>query len=215
RRRRFGDYELQAELGRGGMGVVYKAWEPRLRRPVALKMILRGDRATREDLARFQVEAQAAARLEHPNIVPVYAVGEHEGQAFFSMRYVEGETLSALLARGPLRPREAARLLAKIGRAVHHAHGQGILHRDLKPSNILLDREGRPLITDFGLAKAVGRGARGAEGDAQGDPRPALRALTESGAILGTPAYMAPEQVSGRRGTPSPASDVYSLGVIL
>ncbi len=198
----FGDFELLEELGRGGMGVVYKAYQKSLNRVVALKMILRGEHATPEDLARFRVEAQAAATLRHPNIVPVHAAGDHDGQAYFSMSYVEGETLTALLSRGPLRGREAAALLATIARAVDYAHQHGILHRDLKPSNILLDDTGRPHITDFGLAKrvkAMGQHER----------------LTRTNAIVGTPAYMAPEQVTGSRGTPSPASDVYSLGVIL
>src|SRR5262245_5463128 len=134
----FGEYELLDELGRGGMGVFYKAWQPSLSRFVALKMILRGEHATPADLARFRVEAQAAAHLDHPNIVPVYAAGEHDGQAWLCMRYVEGETLTAPLARGPMRPRDAAALLAAISRAVDFAHQRGILHRDLKPSNVLL-----------------------------------------------------------------------------
>ncbi len=198
----FGDYELLEEIGRGGMGVVYKALQRSLNRLVALKMILRGELATSEDLARFRTEAQAAAHLEHPNIVPVYEAGEQEGQAYFSMRFVEGQTLAALLGRGPLRPREAARYLAAISRAVQYAHEHGILHRDLKPSNILIDQNEQPHITDFGLAKRV-------SGEA------ATAGRTAIGAIVGTPAYMAPEQVSNRRGTPSPLSDVYSLGVLL
>jgi serine/threonine-protein kinase len=205
--RTFGDYELREELGRGGMGIVYKAYQKSLQRTVALKMILRGELATPADLARFQVEAQAAAHLEHPNIVPIYEAGEHEGQAYFSMRHVEGPTLADVLAAGPLRPEEAVRIVAAVARAVHFAHEKGILHRDLKPSNVLIDPDGVPLVTDFGLAKRV-----------QGEPgalATGVNRLTISGSIVGTPSYMAPEQVSGTRGTPSPASDVYSLGVIL
>jgi serine/threonine-protein kinase len=209
--RAFGDYDLQAVLGRGGMGVVYKAWQRGLRRPVALKMLLRGPHATAADLARFQAEAQAAAHLDHPNIVPLHGAGEHDGQAYLAMRYVEGETLSALLARGPLRPRDAAALLARISRAVQFAHERGILHRDLKPSNVLIDRAGQPHVTDFGLAKRV-PGPLDGRAEAAGGP---AASLTQSGAIVGTPAYMAPEQVSGSRGTVSPASDVYALGVVL
>ncbi|MHB1424963.1 MAG: protein kinase domain-containing protein [Gemmataceae bacterium] len=198
----FGDFELLQELGRGGMGIVYLARHRRLVKIVALKMILRGELATPEDRTRFRTEAQAAAHLDHPNIVPVYDAGEHEGQAYFSMRFVEGQTLAAFLARGPLRPRDAARYLAVISRAVQYAHEHGILHRDLKPSNILIDRNDEPHITDFGLAKRVSGPA-------------AASGRTAAGAIVGTPAYMAPEQVSNRRGIPSPLSDVYSLGVIL
>jgi serine/threonine protein kinase len=198
----FGDYELIEEIGRGGMGMVYKAHQRSLNRTVALKMILRGELATPEARTRFRTEAQAAAHLEHPNIVPVYEAGEHDGQAYFSMRFVEGHTLAALLAHGPMRPRDAARYLAAISRAVQYAHERGILHRDLKPSNILIDQKDEPHITDFGLAKRV-------SGEAAAFGR------TATGAILGTPAYMAPEQVSNRRGTLSSASDVYSLGVIL
>ncbi|MFO0879134.1 MAG: serine/threonine-protein kinase [Gemmataceae bacterium] len=200
-----GDFELLEVIGRGGMGVVYRAWQKSLQRVVALKMILRGEQATPADLARFQVEVQAAALLQHPNVVPVYSAGEHNGQAYFSMPYVEGQTLAALLMRGPMRPRDAAQLLAAVARGVDFAHSKGILHRDLKPSNILIDPEGQPHVTDFGLAKRVR-----AEGDGVMSER-----LTHSNAIIGTPAYMAPEQVSGSRGTPSAASDVYSLGVIL
>jgi serine/threonine-protein kinase len=198
----FGNYELLKEIGRGGMGVVYLARHRGLETVVALKMILRGELATAEDRTRFRTEARAAAALAHPNIVPVYDAGEHEGQAYFSMRFVEGQTLAALLARGPLRPHDAARYLAAISRAVQYAHEHGILHRDLKPSNILIDQNDEPHITDFGLAKRV-------SGEAAASGR------TATGAIIGTPAYMAPEQVSNRRGTPSPVSDVYSLGIIL
>jgi serine/threonine-protein kinase len=210
--RSFGDFDLLEEIGRGGMGVVYKAWQKSLGRVVALKTILRGEQATPADVARFQVEAEALAHLDHPNIVPIYGASDTDGQAWFSMRYVEGQTLTALLSRGPLRAGDAARLLAAIARAVDFAHGRGILHRDLKPSNILLDREGRPHVTDFGLAKRV-QTQESPVATAPGGA--AWTTLTHSGGIVGTPAYMAPEQVSGSRGTPSPASDVYSLGVIL
>jgi serine/threonine-protein kinase len=203
--RTFGDYDLQEELGRGGMGVVCKAWQKSLRRTVALKMILRGEHATAADLARFQVEATAAGNLHHPNIVPVYDAGIQDGQAYFSMRYVEGQTLARRMAGSPLRSRDAARYLALVARAVHHAHEHSILHRDLKPSNILIDGDDQPQVTDFGLAKRVTATA----------DSPAAASLTQSGAVIGTPAYMAPEQVSGNRGQPGPGSDIYSLGVIL
>ncbi len=195
--RSFGAYELVAEIGRGAMGVVYKAWDRGLKRFVALKMILRGPHASATDLGRFRAEAEAAAGLNHPNIVPVYQVGEYDGQAFFSMQHVAGRTLAARMAAGPLPPRQAAAYLAAIARAVAHAHEGGILHRDLKPSNILLDADDRPLVTDFGLAKRVEGGA----------------SLTGTGALVGTPSYMAPEQTEGKPA--SAASDVYALGAIL
>jgi serine/threonine-protein kinase len=201
--RQFGDYELLEEIGRGGMGVVYRARQTSLGRTVALKTILRGDKASMEELARFAAEAKAAARLQHPNIVSIFEAGEHDGVAYLTMRCVEGQTLSRLLAAGPLRSTEAARILAKTARAIYHAHTQGILHRDLKPSNILLDVDGEPHVTDFGLAKRVRQ------------PGDAASRLTTSGDLLGTPAYMAPEQVSGRHGTIGPGVDIYALGVIL
>jgi serine/threonine-protein kinase len=166
---------------------------------VALKMILAGELASPADRARFQAEARAVAELdEHPNIVTVYEVGEIDGQPFFSMQYLEGITLAALAALGPLPPGEAAHILAPIARAIHHAHQHGILHRDLKPSNILFGSQCQPHVTDFGLAKRVS--------DAS---------LTQRGAIIGTPSYMAPEQAAGSRGSLSRATDVYSLGAIL
>ncbi len=203
--RTFDGYELVAELGRGAMGVVYKAYDPRLKRFVALKVLLRGEHASAAELARFRSEAQAAAGLAHRHIVPVYQVGECDGWAYFSMQYVEGTTLAAKVSQGPLPPREAARLIALIARAVDCAHQSGILHRDLKPSNVLLDTAGEPLVTDFGLAK---RTRSGSGVSTTGD-------LTASGVIVGTPNYMAPEQASGRPQEVGPASDVYSLGSIL
>jgi serine/threonine-protein kinase len=191
--RQFGEFTLLEEVGRGGMGVVYRARQASLHRTVALKVIQRGERA------RFQFEAEAAAKLDHANIVPVHGVGEHEGQPYLCMRYVEGTTLARLVAEHPLPPREAARYVAQVARAVHHAHENGILHRDLKPANVLIDRHGQPFVSDFGLAKQVAGGPQ----------------LTASDAILGTPSYMPPEQASGQRGRLSPASDVYSLGAIL
>jgi serine/threonine-protein kinase len=197
--RRFGDFDLLAVLGQGGMGIVYKAWDRKLKRIVALKMILRQELASESDLERFRTEAEAAAHLDHPAIVPVYGAGEIEGQPYFCMKYVEGKTLADLLHDGPLSPQEAARLLAPICRAVQHAHQQGLLHRDLKPSNILIDHDGQPHVADFGLAKRFE--------DAN--------SLTGTGVIVGTPSYMAPEQATNSRGLVGPASDVYSLGAIL
>ncbi|MFO0868426.1 MAG: serine/threonine-protein kinase [Pirellulales bacterium] len=194
-----GDYELLEEIGHGGMGVVYRAWQSSLNREVAVKMMLPGKLVRDADVARFRAEAEAAAGLHHPGIVPVYDVADWEGRPLFSMKYVPGETLAQRLAAGPLPPREAARILAAVSRAVHYAHQRGVLHRDLKPSNILLDVDGQPHITDFGLAKQVS--------DAT--------SLTRTGAVLGTPAYMAPEQAAGARGEVGPGVDIYSLGSIL
>ena len=195
----FGDYELLEEIGRGGMGVVFRAHQQSLKRDVAVKMILRGELASDTDRERFRVEAEAAGHLDHPGIVPVYEVGETNGYCYFSMKYVSGETLSQRLARGPLPPREAALILSSVCRAVHAAHQQDVLHRDLKPSNIMIDEEGQAHITDFGLAKRVSD----------------KESLTRTGAILGTPAYMSPEQAGGVHGNVGPESDVYSLGSVL
>jgi serine/threonine protein kinase len=196
--RSFGDYELLEEIGQGGMGIVYKAYDRPLQRFVALKMILRGQYATAADLDRFHAEAKAAAGLAHPNIVPVYQVGSHDGLAYFAMKYVAGRTLASVIGDGPLPQRQAATYLLAIARAVQHAHANGILHRDLKPSNVLIDEEDQPLVTDFGLAKRVEGGA----------------SLTGTGAIVGTPSYMAPEQAEGFLQAATPACDVYSLGAI-
>jgi serine/threonine protein kinase len=196
---RFGSYELIEEIGRGGMGIVYRARQLNLDREVAVKMILRGPLASGADRQRFHVEAEAAARLDHANIVPVYEVGDAQGRPYFSMKYIIGRTLSSLLADQPLAPREAARILADVSRAIDYAHRRGVLHRDLKPSNVLIDEHGRPHVTDFGLAKQTSDETN----------------ITQTGAVLGTPSYMAPEQAAGDRGEVGPASDVYSLGAIL
>ncbi len=205
----FGDYELFEELGRGGMGVVYRARQKSLDRVVALKIVLGGSAATRADLARFRGEAETAARLNHPNIIPVYDVGQHDGLPYFTMRFVRGTTLAHRLVNGPLPGRQAAELLAPVVRAIAKAHQQGVLHRDLKPSNILIDAEGRPYVSDFGLAKRLLL-------EPADDPRTQPhQPHTQTGAILGTPGYMSPEQAAGRRGVIGSSTDVYSLGAIL
>jgi len=204
--RDFADFTLLDEIGRGGMGIVYKARQHSPDRIVALKMILRGDVATAVDLARFRAEAEAAAKVLHPHIVPVYEVGEHDGRPYFSMKLIEGTTLARRLADGPLPSRQAAEMLIPVCRAIADAHRRGVLHRDLKPSNVLIDREGRTYVTDFGLAKRIS--TDNADASLSGS-------LTQSGAILGTPGYMAPEQAAGRRGEVSPLTDVYALGAIL
>jgi len=202
----FGDYELLEELGRGGMGVVYKARQHSLKRVVALKMMRDARLSSDSDRARFRAEAAAAAKLKHPNIITVHEVGEHDGQPYLVMDYINGESLSQRLAAGSLPPREAARLVAAVARAVQHAHDHGILHRDLKPANILLKPEAAalmPIVMDFGLAKRflVGSGSF---------PEP----RTQTGAIVGTPSYMSPEQATGRKNLTATA-DVWSLGAIL
>jgi predicted Ser/Thr protein kinase len=201
--RHFGEYEVQGELGRGGMGVVYLARHTGLQRLVALKVVLGGGLASEQEVRRFQLEARAAAALSHPGIVPVHEVGQYEGQHFFSMGYVPGGSLAARTAAGPVPPDEAARLLRDVCNAVACAHDHGILHRDLKPANILLDENGRPLVTDFGLAKRVT--SAGPDGPS----------LTQTGAVIGTPSYMAPEQAAGRGDEVGVASDVYALGAVL
>jgi serine/threonine-protein kinase len=210
-RQRVGDYEILEEIGRGGMGVVFRARQISLDRIVALKMILRGELASAADLTRFRGEAESAARLHHPHVTAVYEIGDHEGQPFFSMQFVEGTTLARRIAEGPLSAREAAQLLLPVCRAIAEAHRNGLLHRDLKPSNILIDRTGHPFVSDFGLAKRVTADASQAS---DGDDH-ARSLLTHSGAIIGTPGYMAPEQAAGNRGEVGRATDVYGLGALL
>ncbi len=190
-------HEILGELGRGGMGVVYKARQAKLGRVVALKMILGGGHVGAEGLARFRTEAEAIARLQHPNIVQIFEVGDHEGLPYFALEYCPGGSLDRKLAGTPMPADEAAALTATLARAVDAAHVKGIVHRDLKPQNILLDEAGRPKVTDFGIAKKIG--------DDSGQ--------TAAGSIMGTPSYMSPEQADGKPvGT---ATDIYALGAIL
>jgi serine/threonine protein kinase len=195
----FGDYELLKQVAAGAMGVVYQARQKSLGRIVALKFIRKGQFADEHDVRRFLKEAEHAAQLTHPHIVPVYEVGQHEGWPFFAMGYVEGVSLQARLATGDIDAREAARIVATIAEAVAFAHERGIIHRDLKPANVLINEHGQPVVTDFGLAKRM---------DAAGT-------LTEPGQVMGTPAYMPPEQACGETDKIGPHSDQYSLGVIL
>ena len=191
-------YAIEGELGRGGMGVVYKAKHLRLNRVVAIKMISAGSFPTAHSVRRFQAEAEFAAALDHPGIVPVYEVGEYQGWPFFAMKLVEGGNLAQQLRRLRADRRAAVRLLIQVARAVHYAHQRGVLHRDLKPANILLDSQGEPVVADFGLARRL-------DGTA---------GLSSIGTALGTPSYMAPEQVADSKGTTT-AADVYSLGAVL
>lgn len=197
--RYFGDYELLEEIARGGMGVVFKARQVNLNRIVALKMILAGQFAGDEDVQRFYTEAEAAAQLDHPGIVPIFDIGDHEGQHYFSMGYIEGQSLAQRIAEEPLEPSEAAGLTRKICDAISYAHERNVIHRDLKPANILLDASGQPKVTDFGLAKKT---------EAESN-------LTGTGQILGTPAYMPPEQAAGKVDEVGTPADIYSLGAIL
>src|SRR5262245_20779529 len=191
-------YEILGELGRGGMGVVYRARQVALGRTVALKVVLAGAHASEQELSRFRAEAEALGRLQHPSIVQVFDVGLHAGLPFFSLEFCGGGSLEDKLRPGPLPPRDAARLVGQVARAVDAAHRKGIVHRDLKPANVLLAEDGTPKVTDFGLAKDL-VGGRGA---------------TRTGAIVGTPSYMAPEQATGKARDVGPAADVYALGAI-
>src|SRR3989454_7660167 len=193
-----GDYELLEEIGRGGQGVVFRARQKSLNRTVALKVIGLGQWATKAHLKRFRREAEAAASLDHPCIVPIYEVGEREGSCYFSMKFVEGGQLDEVIHRTPMSIRQAAELIAKVARTVHYAHEHGILHRDIKPGNILLDTNGEPHLTDFGLARLL-------ESEST---------ITHTLEVLGTPSYMAPEQAAGNNAGLSSATDVYGLGAV-
>src|SRR6266542_508227 len=195
----FSDYELLEQIGRGGQGVVFRARQKSLNRIVALKVIGLGQWATEAHLKRFRLEAEAAARLEHPGIVPIHEVGERDGSCYFSMKFVEGGQLDTVVRREAMPPRRAAELIAKVARTVHYAHEHGILHRDIKPGNILLDRKGEPHLTDFGLARLV-------ESEST---------VTRTMEVLGTPSYMAPEQAAGNNAAIGSATDVYGLGAVL
>lgn len=197
--RYFGDYELHEEIARGGMGVVYRARQVRLNRQVALKMIRAGKFSSGTEIQRLRAEAEAAAQLDHPAIVPVFEVGEHEGLHYFTMAFVDGVPLSEKLNQGPLPARVAAQLIKTVAKAVAYAHEKGVIHRDIKPGNILIDQAGLPRVSDFGLAKQVASDNE----------------LTTTGQILGTPSYMPPEQAEGNLDQVGPASDIYSLGAVL
>ncbi|HMP61260.1 MAG TPA: serine/threonine-protein kinase, partial [Gemmatales bacterium] len=192
-------YEILEELGRGGMGVVYKAVQVALKRPVALKMIISAMHASEEQIARFRREAEAVARIHHPNIVAVYDVGEFDGSPFLALEFVDGGSLADQLHGRPMPPLEAGMMVEQLARGVYAAHQQGIIHRDLKPANILLTRNGLPKISDFGLAKQMDESS----------------GWTRTGDIMGTPCYMAPEQAEGRIRLIGPCTDIYALGAIL
>jgi serine/threonine-protein kinase len=194
-----GNYEILDEIGRGGMGIVFRARHRDLHRVVALKVIRSGEFASAEETARFRAETEACARLQHPNIVPIYDVGEQAGLQYFTMALIDGPTLVERLQQEEMLAKDAARLVQKLAMAIENAHDAGIIHRDLKPANILFNSAGEPFITDFGLAKMAGTDDM----------------LTTTGQILGTPAYMAPEQATGRRSHIGESADVYSLGCLL
>jgi len=193
-----GDYELLEEVGRGGQGVVFRARQKSLNRIVALKVIGLGQWATQAHLRRFRLEAEAAASLDHPCIVPIYEIGERDGQCYFSMKFIEGGQLDEVVSNTPMSFRQVVELVAKVARTVHYAHEHGILHRDIKPGNILLDKKGEPHLTDFGLARLV-------ESEST---------VTRSVEVLGTPSYMAPEQAAGNNIKLTRAADVYGVGAV-
>src|SRR4030095_9038386 len=194
-----GDYELLEVVGRGGQGGVFRARQKSLNRTVALKVISLGQWASKAHLKRFRREAEAAASLEDPGIVPIHEVGERDGSCYFSMKFVEGGQLDEVVRRTPMSIRQGAELIAKVARTVDYAHKHGILHRDIKPGNILLDPKGEPLLTDFGLARLV----------------EAESTVTRTKEVMGTPSYMAPEQAIGNNAAVSSATDVYGLGAVL
>src|SRR5438477_5822032 len=204
-----GDYELLEEVGRGGQGVVFRARQKSLNRTVALKVISLGQWASKAHLRRFRLEAEAAAKLEHPGIVPIHEVGERDGSCYFSMKFIVGGQLDEVVRsatadssggeRVPMSIRQAAELIAKVARTVHYAHEHGILHRDIKPGNILLDQKGEPHLTDFGLARLV----------------ETENTMTRTLEVLGTPSYMAPEQAVGNHAGITRATDIYGLGAVL
>src|SRR5256886_9154148 len=194
-----GDYELLEEIGRGGQGVVFRARQKSLNRTVALKVIGLGEWATKAHLKRFRLEAEAAASLDHPGIVPIHEVGERDGSCYFSMKLVEGGQLDEVVRHEQMSIRRAVELIAKVSRTVHYAHEHGILHRDIKPGNILVDQKGEPHLTDFGLARLV-------ESEST---------VTRTLEVLGTPSYMAPEQAVGNNAAISSVTDVYGLGAVL
>src|SRR6266480_5793238 len=195
----FGDYELLEEMGRGGQGIVYRARQKSLNRTVALKLVGLGQWATQRHLKRFHLEAEAAASLDHPCIVPIYEIGERDGSCYFSMKLIEGEPLDKVSESGRTSPRQAAEIIARLARTLHYAHERGVLHRDIKPGNILIDRKGDPHLTDFGLARVV-------------ETESTVTRTTEA---LGTPSYMAPEQAKGNNTRVTSATDVYGLGAVL
>jgi serine/threonine-protein kinase len=195
----FGDYELLEEIGRGGQGVVYRARQKSLNRIVALKVIGLAHWATQAHVKRFRMEAEAAARLDDPRIVPIYEIGERDGACYFSMKFIEGGQLDKIIGSSPMPGRKAAELMAKLAHTLHHAHQHGVLHRDVKPGNILLDAKGEPHLTDFGLARLVETEST----------------VTRTLEVLGTPSYMAPEQAAGNNTLLTRATDVYGLGAVL